>query len=157
MGPTAAGKSNVAALLCLSRLASESSVGHRLAWEGANEVEEEEEEEHAEDGTNDELDKPAVDDDTRCNGGCGRRRATAVVAVAAVAVRSGHVVSADSVQAYRGTDVGSNKPTDIELRCTPHHSLSSSSRCRHIVRYNTLFLKQNIPSVIILPTYVGIP
>jgi tRNA A37 N6-isopentenylltransferase MiaA len=36
-------------------------------------------------------------------------------------VQSGHVVSTDLVQAYRGADVGSNKPTDIKLRCTPHH------------------------------------
>ncbi len=102
-------------------LALELSVRHRLTWEGADEVEEEEEEEHTKDGTNDELVNPAANDGARHDGGCGRRHATAVAAVAAVAVRSGHVVSADSVQAYRGADVGSNKPTDIELRCMPHH------------------------------------
>ncbi len=123
-GPTAVGKSDVAALLCLPRLALESSIGHHLAWEGADEVEEEEEEEHAKDGTNDELVNPAVDNGTRCNGGCGRHCAAAIAAFAAVAVRSGHVVSADLVQAYCGVDVGSNKPTDVELRCMPHHLIN---------------------------------
>jgi tRNA dimethylallyltransferase len=33
----------------------------------------------------------------------------------------GHVISADSVQAYRDADIGSNKPTDDELYITPHH------------------------------------
>lgn len=33
----------------------------------------------------------------------------------------GHVVSADSVQAYRGVDVGANKPTSEEMERTPHH------------------------------------
>ncbi len=87
-------------------------------------MEEEEEEEHAKDGTNDELVNPAADDGTRCDGGCGRRCAAAVAAVAAVAVRSGHVVSADLVQAYRGADVGSNKPTDVELQCMPNHLIN---------------------------------
>ncbi len=157
-GPTAVGKSDVAALLCSPRLASELSVGHHLALEGADEVEDEEEEEHAEEGTNDELVDPAAGDGAGRDGGCGRRRAAAVAAVAAVAVRSGHVVSANSVQAYRGADVGSNKPTDVELRCTPHHLIDvvdpprcrrrrRRRRCRHIVRYDTLFMKQNIPSM----------
>jgi hypothetical protein len=44
--------------------------------------------------------------------------------VAAVAVWLGHVVSADLVQAYCGADVGSNTPTDVELRCTPHHLIN---------------------------------
>jgi hypothetical protein len=109
------------ALLCLPRLASELSVGHCLAWEGADEVEEEEKEEHAKDGTNNEVINPAADDGARRNGGCGHRCATALAAVASVAVQSGHVVSADSVQAYRGADVGLNKPTDVKLQCTPHH------------------------------------
>jgi hypothetical protein len=121
VGPTAIGKSDVAALLCLPPLALELSIGHRLAWEGADEVKEEEGEEHTEDGTNNELVNPAADDGARCDGGCRRRCAAAVAAVPAVAVQSGHVVSADSVQAYRGADIGSNKPTDVELRCTPHH------------------------------------
>ncbi len=115
MGPTAVGKSDVAALLCSPCLALELSIGHRLAWEGADEVEEEEEDEHAEDGTNNELVNPVADDGARCNGGCGRRRAMAVAAVAAVAVRSGHMVSTNSPQAYHGADVGLNKPTDVEL------------------------------------------
>jgi hypothetical protein len=104
-------------------LVSELSVGHCLAWEGADEVEEEEEEEHAEDGMNNKLVNPVADDGARHNGGCGRRRTMAVAAVAAVAVRSGHVVSANLVQAYRGADIGSNKPTDVELRCTPYHHI----------------------------------
>ena len=33
----------------------------------------------------------------------------------------GHIVSADSVQAYRGVDIGANKPTAEELACIPHH------------------------------------
>ncbi len=87
-------------------------------------MEEEEEEEHAEDGTNNKLVNPTVDDGTRCNGGSGRRCIAAVAAVAAVAVWLGHVVSADSVQAYRGADVGLNMPMDVELRCTPHHLIN---------------------------------
>jgi hypothetical protein len=123
-GPTTVGKSNVTVLLCLPRLALELSVGHRLAWEGVDEVEEEEEEEHAEDGMNNKLINPAVDDGARCNKGSGRRRAVAVTAVAAVTVWLGHVVSTDSVQAYRGTDIRLNMPTDFELRCTPHHLIN---------------------------------
>ncbi len=73
----------------------ELSIGHRLRWEGADEVEEEEEEELAEDGTNDELVNPAADDGVRRDGGFGRRCAAAVAAVAAIAVQSGHVVSAN--------------------------------------------------------------
>jgi hypothetical protein len=92
-------------------------------WEGANEVEEEEEEEHAKDGTNDKLLNPAADNGARHNEGCGRCRAAAIAPVAAVAVRSGHVVSADLVQAYRGAGVGLKKPTDVELQYTPNHSL----------------------------------
>jgi hypothetical protein len=81
----------------------------------------EEEEEHTKDGTNNKLVNSAADNGVRCNWGCGRRHAAAVAAVAAVAVRSGHVVSADLVQAYRGANVGSNKPTDVKFWCTPHH------------------------------------
>ncbi len=87
-------------------------------------MEEEEEEEHAEDGTNNKLVNPMADDGVRRNRGCGRHHAGAVAAVTAVAVWSGHVVSADSVQAYRGADIGSNTPTDIELQCTPHHLIN---------------------------------
>ncbi len=84
-------------------------------------MEEEEEDEHAEDGKNDKLVNPAVDDGARRDRGCGCRRAASVAAIATVAVRSGHVVSADLVQAYHSVDVGSNKPTNIELQCMPHH------------------------------------
>ncbi len=84
-------------------------------------MEEEEEEEHAKDGMNDKLVNPAADNGTRRDGGCGCRRAATVAAVAAIAVGLGHVVSANLVQAYCGADIGSNKPTDVELRCMPHH------------------------------------
>jgi hypothetical protein len=124
VGPTAIGKSNIAALLCLPRLALELSVRHRLAWEGADEVEEEEEEEDAKDGMNNELINPAADNGTRRDGGCRHHRAAAVAAVAAVAVRSGHVVSANLVQAYCSVDIGLNKPTDVELWCMPHHLIN---------------------------------
>ncbi len=87
-------------------------------------MEEEEEEEHAKDGMNDELVNPMADNGARRNRGCGCRRAAAVAAIAAITVRSGHVVSADLVQGYCGMDVGSNKPTDIKLRCTPHHLIN---------------------------------
>ncbi len=87
-------------------------------------MEEEEEEEHAKNGTNNKLINPAADDGARRDGGCGRYHVAALAAIAAIAVRLGHVVSADLVQAYRGADVGSNKPTDIELRCMPHHLIN---------------------------------
>jgi hypothetical protein len=103
----------------------ESSIGHRLAWEGVDdEEEEEEEEEHAKDGTNNKLVNPVADNGARHNRGCRHRHVAAVATVAAIAVRSGHVVSADLVLAYHSADVGSNKPTDIELRCTPHHLIN---------------------------------
>jgi hypothetical protein len=53
-----------------------------------------------------------------------RRHAAAVAAVAAVTVWSGHVVSANLVQAYCCAEVGLNTPTDVELRCTPHHLIN---------------------------------
>jgi hypothetical protein len=87
-------------------------------------VEEEEEEEHDKNGMNDKLVNPTADDGARCDGGCGRRRAAAVAAIAAVAVQSGHVASANLVQVYRGMDIGLNKPTDVKLRCTPHHLIN---------------------------------
>jgi hypothetical protein len=100
------------------------SGGHCLAWEGVDKVKEEEEEGHAEDGTNNKLVNPAADDGARRDGGSRRRRAAAVAAIAAVAVWSGHVMSANLVQAYRGADIGLNTPTDVELRCTPHHLIN---------------------------------
>lgn len=33
----------------------------------------------------------------------------------------GHIISADSVQAYTGVNIGANKPTTKELEQTPHH------------------------------------
>ncbi|KAL3769514.1 hypothetical protein ACHAW5_001247 [Stephanodiscus triporus] len=51
----------------------------------------------------------------------GRRRGRVVGRRDRAVVARGHVVSADSVQVYRGADVGSNKPTRIELGITPHH------------------------------------
>jgi hypothetical protein len=89
--------------------------------EGADEVVKEEEEEHAKDGTNDKLVNSAVDDGTRRDGGCRRHCAAAIAAVAAIPMRSGQVVSADLVQAYRSADVGSKK---LKLRCTPHHLIN---------------------------------
>ncbi len=106
-------------------------------WGGVDEVEEEGEEEHAEDGMNGKLINPVVDDGTRCDKGCRRRRTMAVAAVAAVAAWLGHVVSTNLVQAHCGMDVGSNMPMDIELRCTPHYLIDvvppphCCHRCRH--------------------------
>ena len=103
-GPTAVGKSDVAATLCSRPVASDLSFGHRLAS-----TEEDDEDE------DDEDDEDAGEATTKDGGA------------------RGHVVSADSVQVYRGADVGSNKPTRSELDVTPHHLidvvdlLSSSS------------------------------
>lgn len=36
----------------------------------------------------------------------------------------GHIVSADSVQVYRGVDIGANKPTLEEMERTPHHLIN---------------------------------
>ncbi len=105
-------------------MALELSVGHCLAWERVNEVEEEEKEEQAEDRMNDELINPAAGDGARRDGGCECRRTAAVAAIAAVTVWLGHVVSADLVQGYCGADIGLNTPTDIELWCTPHHLIN---------------------------------
>lgn len=46
------------------------------------------------------------------------------LAVALAEVIAGEIVGADSVQVYRGFDVGSGKPTAEELRGVPHHLLS---------------------------------
>src|SRR3989339_1389482 len=35
----------------------------------------------------------------------------------------GEIVSADSLQVYRGMDIGAAKPTPEERRCIPHHLL----------------------------------
>lgn len=73
-GPTAVGKSDVAAALCSTTLATEILKWHRQPHQIENVFE------------------------TR-----------------------GHVVSADSVQVYRGVDIGANKPTVEEREKTPHH------------------------------------
>src|ERR1700677_3511514 len=43
------------------------------------------------------------------------------LAVALAEALGGEVISADSVQIYRGFDVGSGKPTTSELARAPHH------------------------------------
>ncbi len=87
-------------------------------------MEEEEEEEHAEVGTNDKLVNSTVDYGMRRNGGCGHSCTAIAAVVAAVTVWSGHVVSANLVQAYHGADIRSNMPTDVKLHCTPHHLIN---------------------------------
>jgi tRNA dimethylallyltransferase len=44
----------------------------------------------------------------------------------------GEVVSADSVQIYRGFDLGSGKPTAEELRRAPHHLVSMFDPLEHV-------------------------
>jgi tRNA dimethylallyltransferase len=44
----------------------------------------------------------------------------------------GEVVSADSVQIYRGFDLGSGKPTVEELRRAPHHLVSTYNPLEHV-------------------------
>lgn len=44
----------------------------------------------------------------------------------------GEVVSADSVQIYRGFDLGSGKPTAEELRRAPHHLVSAVDPMEHV-------------------------
>lgn len=78
-GPTAVGKSDVAALLCSETFASTISRGHRLA------------------NTN--------------NAQCQKHHE----------LMRGNVISADSVQVYRDANIGSNKPTELEMEITPHH------------------------------------
>ncbi len=90
-------------------------------------MENEKEEEHTKDGTNNKLVNPAVDDGGRRDGGCGCRCTTAAAAVATAALRSGYMVFANLVQAYCGADVGSTKPTNVELWCMPHHSWTPPS------------------------------
>jgi tRNA dimethylallyltransferase len=36
-------------------------------------------------------------------------------------MQSSHIVSVDSVQVYRGFDIGSNKPSLEEQAAVPHH------------------------------------
>ena len=51
----------------------------------------------------------------------GRLLARVAPASATPAAAVGHIVSADSVQAYRGVQVGANKPTAEERADCPHH------------------------------------
>jgi tRNA dimethylallyltransferase len=44
----------------------------------------------------------------------------------------GEVISADSVQIYRGFDVGSGKPTPEELARAPHHLVSALDPLEHV-------------------------
>jgi tRNA dimethylallyltransferase len=44
----------------------------------------------------------------------------------------GEVISADSVQIYRGFDVGSGKPTALELERAPHHFVSTLEPLDHV-------------------------
>ncbi len=104
-------------------------------WEGVDEVEEEEEEEHTEDGMNDKLVNPAANDGARRNGRCGHHRAAALATIAASAVWSGHVVSAESVQAIaartsdqtrlRISNCGARPTTSSTLWTPPLSSLLS--------------------------------
>eukprot|EP00957_Ditylum_brightwellii_P110059 8395230-Ditylum_brightwellii.AAC.1 len=43
---------------------------------------------------------------------------------AATTEARGHIVSADSVQAYTGVFIGANKPSQEELDKTPHHLIN---------------------------------
>ena len=45
------------------------------------------------------------------------------LAVALAQVLNGEVVSADSMQVYRGMDIGTAKPTKEEMQGVPHHML----------------------------------
>jgi hypothetical protein len=60
-------------------------------------------------------------------------------------------------QAY-GRQIAVHAPPPHQRRGPPRHChRCCCQQCRHIVRYDTLFMKQNIPSMIILPAYVGNP
>ena len=55
---------------------------------------------------------------------CGPTASGKTALAAALARRfGGEVVSADSMQVYRGMDVGTAKPTPEEMRGVPHHML----------------------------------
>ena len=77
-GPTAVGKSDVAAQLCSPQVASDIQCGHHNIFE--NDINT---------GTH--------------------------------TYYRGHIISADSVQAYRGVNIGANKPTQEEMEGTPYH------------------------------------
>lgn len=54
------------------------------------------------------------------------------LAVAVAERLGGEVISADSVQIYRGFDVGSGKPSAEELRRAPHHLVSALDPLEHV-------------------------
>lgn len=86
-GPTAVGKSDVAAALCSHSIATEIMVRHQQNhWSKSS----------------NESEKSSNDSDNRLE-------------------TRGHVVSADSVQVYRGVSIGANKPSREEMERTPHH------------------------------------
>ena len=69
------------------------------------------------------------------------------------------IVSADSMQIYRGMDIGTAKPTEKEQRLVPHHlldSISSRSECS-VYRYRKLALQaiQKIMKKKRIPMIVG--
>lgn len=78
-GPTAVGKSDVAAELCSHAMATDVLSQH--------------------------LKQQQIDHTT----------------IPAAINTRGHVISADSVQVYRGVNIGANKPTMEEMERTPHH------------------------------------
>ena len=53
---------------------------------------------------------------------------TALGVEAALAL-NGEVVSADSMQVYRGMDIGTAKPTNAEMRGVPHHMIDIADPC----------------------------
>ncbi|KAL7471286.1 hypothetical protein ACHAXS_011604 [Conticribra weissflogii] len=93
-GPTAVGKSDVAAQLCSPSLAWDILTNHAKSNNCNHDI-------------NNHNDNKT---DSKNNIGDDYFRGT-----------RGHVVSADSVQAYRGVDIGANKPTAEEMEQTPHH------------------------------------
>ena len=55
---------------------------------------------------------------------CGPTASGKTALAAELALRlDGEVVSADSMQVYRGMDIGTAKPTQGEMRGVPHHML----------------------------------
>jgi len=96
-GPTAVGKSDVAAQLCTPS----------LTWDILTN--------HAKSNNCNQVTNSSNFNNTDSNNNIGENyfRGT-----------RGHVVSADSVQAYRGVDIGANKPTVDEMKRTPHHLIN---------------------------------
>ncbi|MFM2047283.1 MAG: tRNA ((37)-N6)-dimethylallyltransferase MiaA, partial [Actinomycetota bacterium] len=46
-----------------------------------------------------------------------------VAMAAALAVGDAHIVACDSMQVYRGMDIGTGKPTAADRAAVPHHGL----------------------------------